>query len=106
MSPGRSFARVTLPCDPEAALFLLRIGEGLGMPRHTHRGTELTQVLCGSFHDGHQRFGPGDFDAADDTVHHEPIIEPGAECVCFAHVDGSLRFDGRFATLVGRLIGM
>ncbi len=106
MSPGRSFARVTLPADPEASLFLLRIGEGLSLPSHTHRGTELTQVLCGSFHDGRDRFGPGDFDAADENVHHQPVVEAGAECVCLAHVGGSLRFDGRFASMVGRLIGM
>lgn len=106
MSPGRSFARITLPFDPDAALFLLRIGEGLSLPRHTHRGTELTQVLCGSFDDGRERFGPGDFDAADESVHHQPVVEPGAECVCLAHVGGSLRFDGRFASLVGRWIGM
>ena len=106
MSPGRSFARVTLPFDPGAALFLLRIGAGLSLPRHTHRGTELTQVLCGSFDDGRERFGPGDFDAADESVHHQPVVEPGAECVCLAYVGGSLRFDGRFASLVGRWIGM
>jgi len=106
MSPGRSFARITLPVDQGAALFLLRIGEGLSLPRHTHRGTELTQVLCGSFHDGRERFGPGDFDAADESVHHQPVVEEGAECVCLAHVGGSLRFDGRFASLVGRWIGM
>jgi putative transcriptional regulator len=106
MSPGRSFARVTLPCDAEASLFLLRIGEGLSLPPHTHRGTELTQVLCGSFHDGRDRFVAGDFDATDDSVHHQPLVEAGAECVCLAHVGGSLRFDGTFASLIGRLIGM
>lgn len=106
MSPGRRFARVTLPFDPGAALFLLRIGEGLSLPRHSHRGTELTQVLCGIFDDGRERFGPGDFDAADDSVHHQPVVQPGTECVCLAHVGGALRFDGRFASFVGRLIGM
>jgi putative transcriptional regulator len=106
MSPGRRFARVTLPCDPGAALFLLRIGEGVSLPRHTHRGTELTQVLCGSFDDGRDRFVPGDFDAADESIRHQPVVEAGAECVCLAHVGGSLRFDGRVASWVGRWIGM
>jgi len=106
MSPGRSFARVILPVEPAASIFLLRIGEGLSLPRHTHRGTELTQVLCGSFHDGREHFGAGDFDAADESVHHQPVVEAGAECVCLAYVGGSLRFDGRFASLIGRWIGM
>jgi putative transcriptional regulator len=106
MSPGRRFARVVLPYDPEAALFLLRIDEGRSLPRHTHRGVELTQVLCGSFHDGRARFGPGDFDAADEDVLHEPVVERGAECVCLAHVGGSLRFEGRIAAMIGGWIGM
>ncbi len=106
MSPGMRFSRVTLPCDPEAALFLLRIGEGRSLPRHTHRGTELTQVLCGSFDDGRAHFGAGDFDATDENVHHQPLVEAGEDCVCLAYVGGSLKFDGRIASLVGSWVGM
>lgn len=106
MGPGMRFSRVTLPHDPAASLFLLRIAAGRSLPRHTHTDVELTQVLCGSFDDGRAVFGPGDFDATDNAVHHQPVVRPGADCICFASVSGKLRFDGRVASLVGGWVGM
>jgi putative transcriptional regulator len=106
MGPGMRFARVAVPHDPAASLYLLRIGEGRSLPRHTHSGIELTQVLCGTFDDGRARFGPGDFDAADDSVHHQPVVQTGATCVCLAYVGARMRFDGRIAAVIGGLIGM
>jgi len=106
MGPGMRYARVVVPHDPEASLYLLRIGEGRSLPRHTHNGIELTQVLCGAFDDGRSTFGPGDFDAADESVHHQPVVTPGATCVCLAYVGASLRFDGRIASVIGGWIGM
>lgn len=108
MGPGMRYARIELPHGPapDASLYLLRIGEGRSLPRHTHGGIELTQVLCGTFDDGRAVFGPGDFDATDDTVHHQPVVRPGAVCVCLAHVGGPMRFDGRIASLIGGWIGM
>jgi putative transcriptional regulator len=63
-------------------------------------------VLCGAFDDGRARFGPGDFDATDEGVHHQPIVESGGECVCLAYVEAPLRFDGRVASVIGGWIGM
>lgn len=106
MGPGMRFARIAMPHDPAASLYLLRIGEGRSLPRHTHGGTELTQVLCGTFDDGRAVFGPGDFDAADEQVHHQPVVQAGAVCVCLAYVGAPMRFDGRIAQLIGGWIGM
>lgn len=106
MGPSMRFARIRVPHDPEASLFLLRIGEGRSLPRHTHGGTELTQVLCGTFDDGRAVFGPGDFDAADESVHHQPLVQAGATCVCLAYVGARMRFDGRIASTIGGWIGM
>ena len=106
MGPSMRYARVTVPHDPDSALYLLRIGEGRSLPRHTHGGIELTQVLCGAFDDGRSVFGPGDFDAADEAVHHQPVVQVGATCVCLAYVGARMRFDGRIASLIGGLIGM
>jgi putative transcriptional regulator len=106
MGPGMRFARVTSPRDPSAALFLLRIGAGRSLPRHTHGRLELTQVLCGAFDDGRATFAAGDFDSADEQVHHQPVVRDGQECVCLAYVDGSLRFDGRIASVVGGWVGL
>jgi putative transcriptional regulator len=106
MGPGSRYARISVPHDSTAALYLLRIGEGRSLPRHTHGGIELTQVLCGAFDDGRAIFGAGDFDSADESVHHQPVVQPGATCVCLAFVGAPMRFDGRIATVIGSWIGM
>ena len=106
MGPGMRYARVGVPHDPDASLYLLRIGEGRSLPRHTHGGIELTQVLCGAFDDGRAVFAAGDFDAADESVHHQPIVQAGATCVCLAYVGARMRFDGRIASMIGGWIGM
>lgn len=106
MGPGMRFARVGVPHAPTAAVFLLSIGEGRSLPRHTHGGDELTQILCGSFDDGRAVFGPGDFDAADPAIHHQPVVRPGGTCVCLAYVGAPLRFDGRIASVIAGWAGM
>ena len=106
LGPGMRWSRVSVPGEPEANVFLLRIGAGKYLPQHTHRGTELTQVLHGHFHDGRALFGPGDFDLADDDVHHQPVVQDGSECICLAAVEGHLRFDGVIARWFGSLVGM
>lgn len=106
LGPGMRYSRVQTPREPAASLFLLRIGAGRSLPRHTHGGVELTQVLCGAFDDGRARFGAGDFDSADGEVHHQPVVQPGTECICLAYVGARMRFDGRIASLLGRWIGM
>lgn len=106
MGPRMRYARVDVPHEAAGAVFLLRIGEGCSLPRHSHGGVELTQVLCGSFDDGRAIFAPGDFDETDATVHHQPVVQPGATCVCLAYVGAGLRFEGRIASLIGGWIGM
>jgi putative transcriptional regulator len=106
MGPGMRYARLCAPGDPDAKLYLLRIAEGRSLASHSHRGMELTQVLCGSFDDGRATFAPGDFDATDDDVRHQPVVSGGGECICLAYVEGSLRFDGRVASMIAGWIGM
>jgi putative transcriptional regulator len=76
------------------------------MALHTHVGTEMTQVLCGSFDDGRAEFGPGDFDVADSTVLHQPVVLARGECICLASIEGRLAFKGPLAYAIGRAIGM
>lgn len=106
LGPGMRWSRVTLPHDAAANVFLLRIGAGKCLPRHTHSELELTQVLCGSFDDGRATFAQGDFDAADGTIRHQPVVHPGAECICLASVRGRVLFDGALARLFGSMVGM
>ena len=106
MGPGVRWARVRLPEDPAASLFMFRIGAGRCLPPHTHSGQELTQVLFGAFDDGRAVFGPGDFDATDDSIHHQPVVLAGSECICLAAVDGSVVFDSALARWAGAAIGL
>lgn len=102
MGAGRRISRITVPHDPQASVFLLRIDPGGAFPRHGHAQLELTQVLCGAFSDGRSVFGPGDFDSADEGVHHEPVVEAGSVCVCLTALEGPLTFDGRMAAAMAR----
>lgn len=106
VAPGMRWSRVTLPYDPAANVFLLRIGAGKELPFHTHSDSELTQVLYGAFHDGRALFGPGDFDEADGSFHHMPKVEAGGECICIASVEGRVLFEGRLARIMGAWVGM
>jgi putative transcriptional regulator len=66
----------------------------------------MTQILYGSFHDGRALFGPGDFDEADGSFRHQPVVEAGGECICIASVQGKVMFDGAVARWMGALVGM
>lgn len=106
LGPGMRWSRVTLPYDPAANVFLLRIGAGKKLPMHTHSEVELTQVLYGTFHDGRALFGPGDFDEADGTILHQPVVLAEGECICLASVRGKVMFEGAIARWFGGLVGM
>jgi len=106
MGPGMRWSRVTVPHDPGANVLLLRIAAGKCLPQHTHTGTELTQVLCGSFDDGRAVFGPGDFDEADTEVLHQPVVQAQGECICLAAVDGRLVFESWIARLASNVVGL
>ena len=106
MGPGMYWNRVMLPDAPQAKVFMLRIGAGRMLPQHTHSQSELTQVLWGAFDDGRSEFRAGDFDETDGTVRHQPTVQAGGDCICLASVEGTLRFDGWLARLMGASIGM
>lgn len=73
---------------------LIRLEPGRGVPHHGHDGREFTLVLCGAFHDGRDRFGPGELCVADPSTQHKPVAEPGEVCIALAVTDGPLAFTG------------
>jgi putative transcriptional regulator len=85
---------------------LVRIPAGRPVPEHGHNGLELTMVLQGSFVDGGTRFGAGDVETADSDLEHQPMAEPGQDCICLAVTDAPLRFRGPIARLVQPFIGI
>ena len=79
---------------------LMRIKSGTAMPAHTHQGSELTLVLAGGFSDELGHFLRGDVAEADASVRHQPVADPGEDCLCLAVTDAPLRLTGP----VGRLL--
>ena len=71
---------------------LLRIEPGAGVAEHDHEGEEYTLVVTGAFHDGHQRFGPGDVNVGRPGFTHEPRAEPGEVCYALAVSFGAPKF--------------
>lgn len=71
-------------------VYLLRIGAGMELPRHTHTGCEFTCVLEGSFSDADGEYVAGDFIATDESVEHSPVVARGGPCICLASTDAPL----------------
>ncbi|MDN5785649.1 ChrR family anti-sigma-E factor [Pseudorhodobacter sp.] len=92
-SLGMGVRQAILPTDTAASARLLYIPAGRAVPDHGHRGTELTLVLQGAFHDEIDHFGPGDLEIANEDLNHQPIADLGADCICLAATDAPLRFN-------------
>ena len=99
-SIGMGVKQAILPTGPGATARLLFIPAGAAVPDHSHRGIELTMVLQGAFSDEVDRFARGDVETADESVHHTPTADPGADCICLAVTDAPLRFSGLIPRLV------
>ncbi|TGD74797.1 transcriptional regulator [Mangrovimicrobium sediminis] len=81
--------------DNEFALYHIRAGGRI--PRHTHRGTELTLVLEGSFSDESGHYEAGDFLMRDGHNQHTPTATRDRDCICVGVLDAPVRFtDWRF----------
>lgn len=100
LGPGIHWKPLINPGEDGIRTFLLKAQPGICMPQHRHEGIEWTQVLTGAFAHEFGRYGPGDFDDADETVEHRPIVERGEECICIVALKGQLQLQG----LLGRLI--
>lgn len=79
---------------------LIRVRAGRAVPAHTHEGDELTLVLEGSFRDASGHYRRGDIEIADDSVDHQPVADPGQDCICLAVTNAPLRLTGP----IGRLL--
>jgi putative transcriptional regulator len=92
--------------DGQTTARLLKIPAGKPVPAHSHRGLELTLVLSGSFHDSRGLFARGDMEEVDESLTHQPIALPEADCICLAVTDAPLRFNSRFLRAIQPLLGI
>lgn len=88
---------------PNGTTRLIRMKGGVGVPRHTHGGIELTVVLEGGFSDEFGAFLPGDLAIGDPSLVHRPVSDPEG-CLCLATTIGGLRLTGPVGRLFNRFI--
>jgi putative transcriptional regulator len=102
LAPGIGHA-VLLNRPGNGTLRVLRVKPGTALPRHSHRGSELTLVLEGAFVDETGHYGPGDLAEVDETISHRPVAEGPTDCVCLIATQGRLRFNGLLTRLFGAI---
>ncbi|MBL8575939.1 MAG: cupin domain-containing protein [Mesorhizobium sp.] len=104
VGPGVRQRSVSVPETGDIKVFMLRAAPGTKLPHHKHAGYEWTCVLEGAFEHEFGRFGPGDFDEADETMEHSPTVSAGAPCVCIVALQGNIRLQSRLGRLIQPLI--
>jgi putative transcriptional regulator len=78
--------------DPSHEIALYHIKAGRSIPKHTHRGTEFTLVLEGSFSDEEGVYQRGDFIERDADDVHTPTAAQSEDCICIGVLDAPVRF--------------
>lgn len=101
---GVQMRPVNLQSDDGVRVFMLKAQPGIQLPHHRHAGSEWTCVLEGAFRHDLGRYGPGDFDEADETVEHKPFVEEGVACVCLVALQGNIELQSWLGRLVQPLL--
>jgi len=104
--PGVATADLAWGDDGKSRLMLLRVAGGRRVPEHGHGGHELTLILQGAYRDRFGVFATGDIADHDEDVEHQPIAEPGEDCICLVAVDARLTFRGRLMRALQPLFGI
>ncbi len=101
---GKVFSS-TIELGEEERVNFLYIGEGVQVPQHSHKGTESTLVLHGSFSDEDGEYNVGDYITADASTKHAPQTQPGQDCLCLTVLSDPMIFTqgvARVFNLFGR----
>ena len=104
--PGVATCDLAWGRDGRSRLMLLRVAAGRPVPEHGHGGQELTLILQGAYRDRFGVFAVGDIADHDEDVEHQPIAEPGDDCICLVAVDAKLTFRGRLMRTLQPLFGI
>ena len=84
---------------------LLRGTPGTDSGPHSHAGLEYTLVLKGGFTDVTGNYGPGDLQVMADGMSHNPVVDPGEDCINLAVTTGRLKFDSLLQRIAAPLFG-
>jgi putative transcriptional regulator len=97
---GVQWRSVDVVSDQGVRVFMLKAKPGTKLPRHRHTGTEWTCVFEGAFSHQFGRYDAGDFDEADETVEHDPVVDSAMGCVCLVALQGNIELQGFFGKLL------
>jgi putative transcriptional regulator len=97
---GVQWRSVDVASDQGVRVFMLKAAPGTKLPRHRHTGTEWTCVFDGAFTHQLGRYGAGDFDEADESVEHDPVVDATMGCVCLVALQGNIELQGFFGRLL------
>lgn len=84
---------------------LLRGVPGAETGMHRHQGQEYTLVLRGGFSDVTGSYGPGDLQVMEGDMEHNPVADPGEDCINLAVTTGRLKFDDPLRKIAAPLFG-
>ena len=102
---GGTVSKFNLDIDVEGyTVSLMRFKAGAPMPVHTHKGNEATLVLAGGYSDQGHHFERGDFDCKDPSDTHQPIVDPGEDCIALVVMDAPVVLAGRFSRFLNPFI--
>src|ERR1700724_2366942 len=90
MGRGVQWRPVEVASGEGVRVFMLKAAPGTKLPRHRHTGTEWTCVFEGAFTHALGRYGSGDFDEADESVEHDPVVDAEHGCVCLGGLQGHI----------------
>jgi putative transcriptional regulator len=95
----KKFAEIKLSAnDEQYETKLIYIKKGMKVPRHTHKGQEITLVMKGAFRDELGVYEKGDYITRDGHHEHQPIAE--SDCICLAITTDDLKFTGTFGPVL------
>ena len=93
LSPSLKAAAISVG-EEVHELALHRIKAGGKAPEHTHRGSEITVVLKGSFSDEDGVYHPGDFIVREAGEIHRPCATLNDDCICLSVLEAPIKLTG------------
>lgn len=84
---------------------LLRGVPGADSGPHSHQGLEYTLVLKGGYTDVTGSYASGDLQVMEAGQHHNPVADPGEDCINLAVTTGRLKFDSLIQKIAAPLFG-
>ena len=88
-----------------ATVRLLRGTPGAQSGMHSHRDVEYTLVLQGGYTDVTGSYAPGDLQVMEAGQRHNPVADPGEDCINLAVTTGRLKFDSLIQRIAAPLFG-